>query len=74
MGSDPPNDLGALMCCLWMASFVTCVGPCSVQRESLVGSKDTCTIKVKTVFAQKLVNSSREVSVYKIMDFYLGIA
>lgn len=62
------------MYCLWMASFVICVGPCTVQRESLVGSKDTCTLKVKTMFAQKLVNSSRDVSVYKKMDFYLGIA
>lgn len=45
-----------------------------MQRESSVGTKDTCTIKLKTVFAQKLENSSREVPVYKIMDFYLGIA
>lgn len=57
------------MYCLWMSSFFFCVGPCTVQHESLVGSKDTCTIKVKTVFAQKLVNSSREVSVYKRMYF-----
>lgn len=58
------------MYCLWNGFF------CHLAHasESLVGSKDTCTMKVKTVFAQKLVNSSREVSVYKIIDFYIGIA
>lgn len=45
-----------------------------MQRRSLVGAKDTCSTKVKTVFAQNLGNSSREVPVYKIIDFYLGVA
>lgn len=68
----PPNDLAALVYFLLINCALQDLAQCN--NESSVGTNDTCTIKVKTIFAQKLDNSSREVPVYKIMDFYLGIA
>lgn len=71
----PPNILATSLCRpLISHACIICAGPCMVQGESSVGAKDICTINVRTMFAQMLENSFREVPVYRTMDFYLCIA